>query len=508
MAFNPEQRDRTVTQQSTSAPGRKNRSLRSVALRLLIAALLLSVLFVTLIGPPAPSEITIYTGPEGTTFHEHGPLYAAALASNGIDARLVVTQGSLENLDSLVHGDGPRVGFAEAALIRTYQTAFADSVAAAEAGEQEPGPAEAAGDFGAVESGVPQEEPIDLAEVATRAAEDPGSDQPDVDLGIESLGALYLEPFWVFASAESRIDDEPDLEGLVVFAGREGSGTRVLAEALLRVNGLEEVQIVELDEEPSEDAVAELFRAGEAEAMFTMGSPMSPIIRGLLLDGRFRPISLDRAEAYDRRFDFITSVTLPEGTVDLATNVPSEDLKLIASSIQLVAPEDLNPVLVDALLDAATEVHKGSTVFSARGSYPNGDPASLPLDPTAERFYSEGFAKWRSYVPFALATWIDRFALAFGALAAAAVALSILPQIIAWPFGLLLNRLSKRIVKVEQALAGGSSQEQLLADLDAIDADSVHLWVPPTESVTYLEFRQLIADVRDRVEGMSGNEEE
>jgi hypothetical protein len=146
-------------------------------------------------------------------------------------------------------------------------------------------------------------------------------------------------------------------------------------------------------------------------------------------------------------------------------------------------------------------------VFSARGSYPNGDPASLPLDPTAERFYSEGFAKWRSYVPFALATWIDRFALAFGALAAAAVFLSVLPQIIAWPFGLLINRLSKRIVKVEQALAGGSSQEQMLADLDAIDADSIHLWVPPTESVTYLEFRQLIADVRDRVLGLSEDEE-
>ncbi|MCL7961648.1 MAG: hypothetical protein M8860_02200 [marine benthic group bacterium] len=492
-----------MTQQSSSDPGRKNRSLRSVALRLLIVALLLSVLFVTLIGPPAPREITIYTGPEGTTFFEHGHRYAESLAGNGIDARLVETQGSLENLDSLVHGDGPRVGFAEAALIRTYQTAFADSVAAAEAGRQEPGPSEAAGDFGDIEAGVPSEEQIDLADLATRSAEETGFEVPEVDLRLESLGALYLEPFWQFAAVGSEIEDELDLEGLVVFAGREGSGTRVLAEALLRINGLEEVRIVELDEEASEDEVAELFLRGEAEVLFMMGSPISPVIRGLLLDPRFRPVSLDRAEAYNRRFDFITNVTLPEGTVDLASNVPSRDLKLIASSIQLVAPEDLNPVLVDALLDAASEVHKRSTLFSARGSYPNGDPASLPLDPTAERFYSEGFAKWRSYVPFALATWIDRFALAFGALAAAAVFLSILPQIIAWPFGLLINRLSKRIVKVEQALAGGSSQEEMLAELEAIDADSVHLWVPPTESVTYLEFRQLIADVRDRVLGLS-----
>lgn len=480
-----------MTQQTSSAPGRKNRSIRSVALRLLIVALLLSVLFGTLIGPPAPSEITIYTGPEGTTFSEHGPRYAAALARNGIDARLVATEGSLENLDSLVHGVGPRVGFAEAALIRTYQTAFADSVAAAEALEGEPGEEEQL---------EPPEERMDLAEAATRRSEDPGFEEPDADLGVESLGALYLEPFWVFAPAGSSIEDEPDLEGLAVLAGREGSGTRVLAEALLRINGLEEVQIQELIEGPSADAITEIFEQGEAEAVFAMGSPLSPIIHELLLDPRLKPLSLDRAEAYDRRFDFITAVSLPEGTVDLALNIPSEELRLIASSIQLVAPADLNPVLVDALLDAASEVHERSTVFSARGSYPNGDPASLPLDPTAERFYSEGFAKWRSYVPFWLATWVDRFAVAFGALAAAGVFLSVLPRLVAWPFGLLLNRLTSRIIRVEQELSGTRSKEELLADLEAVDAESAHLWVPPTERIAYLEFRQLIDDTRTRVE--------
>ena len=219
---------------------------------------------------------------------------------------------------------------------------------------------------------------MDLADVATWA--------PDVDLGLESLGALYLEPFWVFAPSGSTIEDEPDLAGLIVFAGREGSGTRVLAEALLRINGLEDVRIHEVDEGPSADVVSEMFQRGEAEAVFAMGDPMAPVIQELLLDARLRPVSLDRAEAYDRRFDFITAVSLPEGTIDLATNIPSEELKLLASSIQLAAPEDLNPVLVDALLDAASEVHERSTVFSARGSYPNGDPASLPLDPTAERF--------------------------------------------------------------------------------------------------------------------------
>ena len=493
-----------MTQASPSSPARKNRSLRALVLRFAIVALLLSVLFVTLIGPPAPREISIYAGPVGSAFFDYGERYAEALARNGIDARIVETQGSLQNLDSLVHGEGPRVGFSEATLVHVYQAAFADSVAAAEraaaAEDESVAPVES-------ESEAPAER-MEIEAAAATLSADRDLDAEEVDLGIESLGALYLEPFWLFTSTRDDIRDERDLEGLLVFAGRAGSGTRVLAEALLSINGLDDIRTYAVSEDLTEEEVTELFRQGEVDALFATGSPMSPVLQRLLLDPRIRPFSFDRAEAYDRHFDFITAVTLPEGTVDLEANIPSEELHLLASSIQLVAADDLNPVLVDALLDAASAIHERSTLFSARGAYPNGDPASLPLDPTAERFYSEGFAKWRSYVPFALATWIDRFALAFGALAAAAVVLSILPQLIAWPFGLLINRLSKRIVKVEQALAGGTPQAELLADLDAIDAESIHLWVPPTESVTYLEFRQLIADVRDRVEGMSGNEEE
>jgi TRAP-type uncharacterized transport system substrate-binding protein len=488
-----------MTQASSSSPVRRNRSLRALVLRFAIVALLLSILFVTLIGPPAPREISIYAGPEGSAFFEYGGRYAEALARNGIDARIVETQGSLQNLDSLVHGEDPRVGFAEATLVYVYQAAFADSVAAAESA------AAAESESIAPVENEP-EAPAERMEIEAAAATlnaDRDLEAEEVDLGIESLGALYLEPFWLFTSARDDVRDERGLEGLLVFAGREGSGTRVLAEALLRINGLDDVRTYAVSDDLSEEDVTELFRRGEVQALFATGSPMSPVLQQLLHDPRIRPFSFNRAEAYDRHFDFITAVTLPEGTVDLEANIPSEELQLLASSIQLVAPDDLNPVLVDALLDAASGIHGAGTLFSARGSYPNGDPASLPLDPTAERFYSEGFAKWRSYVPFALATWIDRFALAFGALAAAAVVLSVLPQLIAWPFGLLINRLSKRIVKVEQALAGGTPQAELLADLDTIDAESIHLWVPPTESVTYLEFRQLIADVRDRVLGLS-----
>ena len=70
----------------------------------------------------------------------------------------------------------------------------------------------------------------------------------------------------------------------------------------------------------------------------------------------------------------------------------------------------------------------------------------------------------------------------------------------AWPFGLLLNRMTSRIIEVEQGLSGTRSKEELLAELAAVDAESSDLWVPPTERIANLEFRQLIDDTRTRVE--------
>jgi hypothetical protein len=65
-----------MTQASPSSPVRKNRSGRALMLRFAIVALILSILFVTLIGPPAPREISLYSGPEGSAFFDYGRRYA------------------------------------------------------------------------------------------------------------------------------------------------------------------------------------------------------------------------------------------------------------------------------------------------------------------------------------------------------------------------------------------------------------------------------------------------
>jgi hypothetical protein len=71
-------------------------------------------------------------------------------------------------------------------------------------------------------------------------------------------------------------------------------------------------------------------------------------------------------------------VRFPEGAHDLKANIPDHDLQLLAARAQLVVSESFPPALADLLLQAASEIHRGATPFSARGEFPNPESATLP----------------------------------------------------------------------------------------------------------------------------------
>ena len=208
---------------------RRNKSLRTTGLTTLVLLLVGSWLFARLAGPPIPWEITIYTGPTDSPFAEDGPRYAEILRRHGIGVRLVSTHGTMDNLGRLASGEGARVGFAESVLIQMFRT------------EQD-----------ATETGATDE--------------------------LVSLGSLYYEPLWVFARSADQVADERDLDGLFVYPGHRGSGTRVLAEQLLEMNGLDDVSLHEPAELLTKEAGIELFNQGEFDAVFIMGEPVSPAV--------------------------------------------------------------------------------------------------------------------------------------------------------------------------------------------------------------------------------------
>jgi len=119
-------------------------------------------------------------------------------------------------------------------------------------------------------------------------------------------------------------------------------------------------------------------------------------------------MNLDRADAYPRRFPYITKLTLPPGTVDLALHIPAQEVKLIGTKAMLVARDDLSPLIANLLLEAARELHSEQGYFAGVGEFPNAAPVDLPVSADASRHLRFGPSFLHRYLPFFVATYLER----------------------------------------------------------------------------------------------------
>ena len=89
-----------------------------VAIAVTVVAIVIAAIVILRSMPPR--MIVMATGSEGGTFHDVGERYHAALASAGVEVRLVPTAGSAENLALLLDPhSGVSVGLVQGGTIGT-----------------------------------------------------------------------------------------------------------------------------------------------------------------------------------------------------------------------------------------------------------------------------------------------------------------------------------------------------------------------------------------------------
>ncbi len=224
--------------------------------------------------------------------------------------------------------------------------------------------------------------------------------------GLVSLGSLYPEPLWVFYRGQENVERLLQLRGKRIGVGAEGSGTRKLAQEMLEAEGIATAPTRLLPVSGLE-AVAAL-QKGEVDAVFLVGGAQSGAVWSLLFSEGVKLMSFARADAYARRYPFLEKVVLPAGAIDLARDLPARDVTLVAPIATLVAREDTHPALINLLLQAAAEVHAEPGLFQKPRQFPNATAVDFPLSPEASRFYTSGKPFLQRYLPFWLATFIDR----------------------------------------------------------------------------------------------------
>ena len=267
----------------------------------IVLAIALTVwIAVEFVRPAPPRRFVMTTGAPDGAYHLFAERYRAVLARQGITIELRPSAGAVENISRLL--DRRR-----------------DVVA------------------GLVQSGLA---PADVS-------------------GVTSLGSMFYEPLWIFYRGERKRQRINELAGLRIAVGAPGSGARAVARRLLEATIGSRATLVDIGGAEAVDAL----RRGRVDAVCLVSAPNAVAVQRALAVRGVHLMSVANAEAYTRRFPFLAAVVLPRGVVDLAADVPDENVTLLAPTANLVVRDDLHPALVSLLLQAATEVHSPAGVL-------------------------------------------------------------------------------------------------------------------------------------------------
>lgn len=317
-----------------------------------------------------------------------------------------------------------------------------------------------------------------------------------------SLGSIYYEPLWVFYRSRTQVSQIIGLNGKRIAVGEEGSGTRAVAELLLKENGIRRSPTV-LSSLGGRDASNALLK-GEVDAAFFIASPRSPTVQGLLTESQIKLMDFKRAEAYTRRHRHLFSLTFPQAVIDLQKNIPPHDTTLIATTANLVVGMDFHPALVDLVLTVAKEVHGAPGLFEEQGEFPAPRYSEFPLSEEAERYYRRGPSFLRRVLPFWAATFVDRMIILLIPLVALLWPLfKVVPPTYRWRMRAKIYRWYKHVKAVDLGLQDQQSPERLrtlMAELDRIEGEVNKITTPLPYASQLYDLRLHIELLRERLE--------
>lgn len=420
---------------------------------ILLAVALLALAYWWL-DPNPPKRVTLATGPAQSAYEEFGKRYAKALAVEGITVVLQPSEGSAANLQLLREGK------------------------------------------------------VDVGFVQGGTSDYTGQDEEE----LASLGSLFVEPLWLFyredaarkvAAAQAtkmpgaRAANKPgltedatltaltQLQGLRVNFGTAGSGVPSLMGKLLESNHIDPaaLKISRLEQTPATVA----FLGGELDAIVFASAPESLMVQMLLQTPGVKLMNFAQSEAYSRRFAFLTPTRLPRGVVDLAANIPPDDVQLVASTTSLITRTTTHPALQQLLAQAGNDIHGGAGWFKGAREFPNRDNNELPIAKEAERAIKNGTPVLQRYLNFWVANLVERMWLVMGIIIAVMLPLSrIIPPLYAFRVRSRIFRWYGRLRDIENRVDGSggtddssnNNNKALLEELNKLESRAEKITVP------------------------------
>lgn len=218
-----------------------------------------------------------------------------------------------------------------------------------------------------------------------------------------SLASVFYEPLWVFYNGDEQINYLNQLKGKKISIGKQGSGTRAMFEVILKENGIKEENLLALNNKEAIQALKEK----TIDAYCIVVSPKSPLISELLQNKNIKLMSFQRKDAYKDKYNYINSLTLHEGVIDLEKNIPQQDIEMLSTTASLVTNVDLNSDLQRFIIKMIRPIHKDGAILEPKEYFPTANFVQIPISEHTKNYLEQGEPWLEKFLPFWLATLID-----------------------------------------------------------------------------------------------------
>lgn len=314
-----------------------------------ILLLIIASFYITsqFIQPSPKKEFTIATGSENGQYYKTALLYKEILEKQKVKVNILTSNGSVENLNLI------------------------------------------------------ENKKADMAFIQN------GLDYKKSHPSIETIAATNYEPLWIFYRNEGySMDYVLQLISKKISIGEKESGTFDLASKILSDNKLNNENSTLLNYSTME--AKDKLLTGEIDAMFLVMSPNSEIVKELLENPDINLFTFKRSKAYSRKYTFLESLDLYEGTIDLYKNLPSEDINLLSTTATLVIRDDFSEELIRLVLKSIKEVHDKKGLFEKENQFPNIENITMKINEEAQRYHEYGDTWLEKIFPYWIASNLDR----------------------------------------------------------------------------------------------------
>jgi len=330
---------------------------------------------------------------------------------------------------------------------------------------------------------------------------------------LQAVGSLYLEPVWIFHRGSKPFTRIEELRGRIIAIGAQGSGVRVMAQQLFDESGVTASSTPDATtgsatrfEPLGGEAAALALKAGEIDAAVFVISPTSAIVRDLIDEPDIHLMSFALADTYHRRMTYLTSVTLPEGVLDMKANLPGQTVTLLAPAANLVVRSDVHASVVPLLVEAAKSAHERGGLVSEAAMFPSLKYTEFPINPAAKHYFENGPSFLFRVLPFWAASLIDRMKIFLLPLLTLLLPMfRIAPPLYRWRIRRRIYKWYRVLKKIDDDLSSSDTAANLdneIVSLRQLDREVNSTIVPLSYMQEFYQLRMHIEMTRVRIIGL------